>query len=76
LLLIRASFRFNQTKQKSVTLNSIYNVSKLATTYRTPVIVSLNGQGNKELITNYENGFILDEPNVESFIEKILELHR
>ncbi len=41
----------------------------------TPV-VSLNGQGNKELITNYENGFILDEPNVESFIEKILELHK
>ena len=40
----------------------------------TPV-VSINGHGNKELITNYENGFIVDEPNVASFIEKILELN-
>jgi len=38
-------------------------------------IVSLNGNGNKELITNYENGFILDEPNVQLFVEKIIELN-
>ena len=39
-------------------------------------IVSINGQGNKELITNYENGFILDQPKPDEFAEKIIELYR
>lgn len=38
-------------------------------------IVSINGHGNKELITNYENGFILDELCEKKFTEKILELN-
>jgi len=38
-------------------------------------IVSIDGKGNKELITNYENGFILDKPSPRVFAEKIIELY-
>lgn len=38
-------------------------------------IVSINGKGNKELITNYENGFILDKPSPLEFVKKIIELY-
>ncbi|MFN5443935.1 MAG: glycosyltransferase [Crocinitomicaceae bacterium] len=38
-------------------------------------IVSIDGKGNKELITNYENGFILDKPSPLEFAEKIVELY-
>ena len=37
-------------------------------------IVSLNGGGNKDLIKNDFNGYILDKPNVKLFIEKILQI--
>jgi glycosyltransferase involved in cell wall biosynthesis len=39
-------------------------------------IVSIDGKGNKELITNYENGFILDKPSPLVFAEKIIELYK
>ena len=38
-------------------------------------IVSIDGKGNKELITNYENGFILNQPTVSMFVDKVIELH-
>lgn len=37
-------------------------------------IVSLNGGGNKDLIINNFNGYLIDKPNVELFTEKILEI--
>ena len=37
-------------------------------------IVSLNGGGNKDLIINNFNGYLIDKPNVELFTKKILEI--
>ena len=37
-------------------------------------IVSINGKGNSDLITNNYNGFILDYPNADLFSEKILSI--
>jgi len=37
-------------------------------------IVTLDGKGNRELITNEENGFILDNLNPSSFGDKIIQL--
>src|SRR5262249_32601990 len=37
-------------------------------------VVCLDGKGNRDIIKNGENGFMLEENNVEAFAEKILQL--
>jgi glycosyltransferase involved in cell wall biosynthesis len=36
-------------------------------------IVTLDGKGNRDIIENDKNGFLLDEPNAEQFADKIIE---
>jgi glycosyltransferase involved in cell wall biosynthesis len=38
-------------------------------------IISIDGKGNRELITNHENGFILNTTNPILFCDKIIELY-
>ena len=37
-------------------------------------VITLNGGGNRDLIEEGKNGFLIEEENVEHFVEKILEL--
>ena len=37
-------------------------------------IVSLDGGGNRDLIINNFNGYIIDKPNIELFTSKILQI--
>ena len=37
-------------------------------------IVCLNGGGNKDFIINNFNGYILDNPNIELFTDKIIKI--
>jgi len=39
-------------------------------------VVCLNGDGNKDIIVEGKNGFMIDPPNAEKFVEKILLLKK
>jgi glycosyltransferase involved in cell wall biosynthesis len=38
-------------------------------------VVCLNGGGNKDIMQNGKNGFILEEQNVEAFADKVVDLY-
>lgn len=38
-------------------------------------VVCLDGGGNRDIIENGKNGFIIKDQNVDEFVERILELH-